>query len=174
MFFQTDADVSFWEERERETKGRGEKKTERGMNIKKKRKKDVSMSDIKTEVIVNGSWHASCDICFQGIDEDTSSVRVLLLYCLWESTGGHVHVHLLTLDLFYVVQVLVIVNCCMLLIYMHRQTFTTYSFFFPSVFFPVQLMTEKLSEILMCATIDRSYYSCSFFFQVFIWQAMRQ
>ncbi len=39
-------------------------------------------------------------------------------------------------------------------------------------FFPVQLITEKLSEILMCATIDRSY-SCSFF-QVFIWQAMRQ
>lgn len=37
------------------------------------------MSDIKTEVIVNGSWRASCDMCFQGIDEDTSSVRVLLL-----------------------------------------------------------------------------------------------
>jgi hypothetical protein len=46
------------------------------------------MSDIKTEVIVNGSWRASCDMCFQGIDEDTSSVRVLLLYCLWESTGA--------------------------------------------------------------------------------------
>jgi hypothetical protein len=85
------------------------------------------MFDIKTEVIVNGSWRASCDMCFQGIDEDISSVRVLLFYCLWESTG-HVHIHLLTLDLFFVVQVLVIVNCCMLLIYMHRQTFTTYSF----------------------------------------------
>jgi hypothetical protein len=56
------------------------------------------MSDMKTEVIVNGSWRASCDMCFQGIDEDTLSVRVLLFYCLWESTG-HVHIHLLTLDL---------------------------------------------------------------------------
>lgn len=111
------------------------------MNIKKKRKA-IYVSDIKTEVIVNGSWRASWNTCFQGIDEDTSSVRVLLFYCLWESTK-HVHVHLLTLDLLLslsltlscclslllslVTQVLVIVNCCMLLIYMHRQTFTTYS-----------------------------------------------
>jgi hypothetical protein len=92
------------------------------------------MSDIKTEVIVNGSWRASCDMCFQGIDKDTSSVRVLLLYCLWESTDARACTPL-TLDLFCVVQVLVIVNCCMLLIYMHRQTFTTYSLFFSPSFF---------------------------------------
>jgi hypothetical protein len=58
--------------------------------------------------------------------------------------------------------------------YLHAQTDLYYIFLplFTPFFFPVQLMTEKLSEILMCATIDRSY-SCSFF-QVFIWQAMRQ
>jgi hypothetical protein len=32
-----------------------------------------------------------------------------------------------SLSRLFVFQVLVIVNCCMLLIYMHRQTFTTYS-----------------------------------------------
>ena len=125
--------------RERETKKKDRRVNEKWI-LKKSLRIEiyacvcVEMSDIKTEVIVNGSWRASCELCFQGIDEDTSSVRVLLLACLWESTE-HVHAHLLTLDLFYVSfslslspslsQVFVIVNCSMLLIYMRRQTFTT-------------------------------------------------
>jgi hypothetical protein len=131
----------------------------------------VYMFDIKTEVIVNGSWRASCDMCFQGIDEDTSSVRVLLLYCLWESTGARAYTPFDSRSLFR--RSSARHRQLLYVAYLHAQTDLYYIFilllFTP--FFPVQLMTEKLSEILMCATIDRSY--CSFF-QVFIWQAMRQ
>jgi hypothetical protein len=105
----------------------------------------VYMSDMKTEVIVNGSWRASCDMCFQGIDEDTSSVRVLLLYCLWESTG-HVHIHLLTLNLFSLFRFSSARHRRLLYVaYLHAQTDLYYIFFLSSLhsFFPVQLMTEK-------------------------------
>ncbi len=99
------------------------------------------MSDIKTEVIVNGSWRASCDMCFQGIDEDTSTVRVLLLYCLWES-AGHVHVHLLTLPLsllfsFFKCSSSSIVVCCLFTCtdrpLLHIPFPSLYSFFSSSI-----------------------------------------
>lgn len=89
----------------------------------------VDEFDAKTEVIVNGSQRASCNMCFQGINEDTSSVRGLLFDCLEESRGTRALSYTFGLAIsLFVVQVFVIVNCCMLLIYMHRQTFPTSSF----------------------------------------------
>lgn len=105
---------------------------------------------------------------------------------LFMRIARHVHTHLLTLSLSlftvflirclansFIVQVLVIVSLAVLLIYMHRQTFTTCSFSIVLLlFFPVEWMTEKTEwDTYVC---DNRSLMLLPFFQVFIWQPMRR
>ena len=157
------------------TKCEREKVNERGI-LKESEREDVHTSETKTEVIVNGSRRASCELCFQGIDEDTSSVRVLRLDCLWES-NRHVQIHLFTVDLSLSLSLLKCLSLSMVV----RCLFTCVDR--P----PLHVRSLSLSRLLFSSSIDGGEnwvrYLCvrqsivharARFSQVFIWQAMRQ
>lgn len=123
-------------------------------------------------------------MCFEGIDRDTSSVRVLAIDVGWASLG-HACIHLLILTSLTYRRLSVSTwsiirfssvrhwqSLCVLLIYMHRQTFTACSVSIDSpLFFYSSIDYEENSVRYLC--VRQSIVRALAFFQVFIWQPMR-